>query len=257
MKEAVKYIGLAIGSVLSFIAAFLAISLLIDEKLLQMPLLLILPVLSLIMFIITFVLLIVWGFKFSNNKPHKKILLATGITLIVSILVFLASSIVNPILNRVVYDPVSVVKADSTTQTQEEPTNYVSVADVTGAFSDELLWNTSYELNQILELEDENPDIVTRSYFLDKAGYDSIHFDYKYNRKSKQLYNMSMFIISENATQIEDFKKFSNLLARSIDPTENFDLNNISAEVSSKDFSKYRLFYTITDNHYNIMFTIK
>ena len=153
--------------------------------------------------------------------------------------------------------------SDSGIQLQQEPANYVSVADVTQAFADELLWNTDYKLNQLLELEDKNPDIVTRSYSLEKDGYDSINFDYKYNRSSKQLYNMSMFIISENVAQIEDFEKFLNILAKSIDSAETFELKNIPIDIIDqskiiyKDFDKYNMFYTIKDNHYSVMFTIK
>jgi len=263
MKEAVKYIVLVIGSILSLFAAALALSFALDKEFQQMPLLLILPELVFILFIITFVLFIVWSFKFSNNYPHKKALLTAGIAFGISFVMLIVSLIVNPIINKIIYNPVPVINTDVTTKTQEEPECFISVADVTKAFADELLWNTSYKLNQILELSDENPDIVTRSYSLDKEGYDSIHFDYKYNRKSKQLYNMSMFIITENTNQVEDFERFLTLLAKNIDPTENFDLKEFPVDtvgnqkIVSKQFNKYRLFYTTEDNHHSVMFTIK
>lgn len=263
MKEAVKYIVLVIGCFFSLIAAALALFFALDKDFQQMPLLLILPELVFALFIVTFVLFIVWSFKFSNNQPHLKALLTAGIAFGISFVVLIVSLIVNPIVNKIIYNPVPVINTDATTQTQEEPVHFVSVADVTQAFADELLWNTSYELNQRLELNDENPDIVTRNYSLDKDGQDSIHFIYKYNRKSKQLYDISMFIITENADQVEDFERFLTLLAKNIDPDENFDLKDIPIDtinqekIISKVFNKYKLFYTTKDNHYSVMFTIK
>ena len=257
MKEAVKYIVLAIGSVLNFVAAFLAVSLLIDEKLLQMPLLLILPELSLILFIITFVLFIVWGFKFSNNKPHKKILLATGITLIVSILVFLTSSIVNPMLNRVVYNPVSSQNAAETNR----PSN--SIPEPTFKYNlISFLWSDNFDYKSLPSVEDDEDGTIHDVYTVTKTDGD----DYTLHLE-KDKYTNDIITVMLTADKTDSFPEFGLLttyIATSLDEELNHDdfierifKSNQDEEIFSEEFDMFETTYNKVGSFINVTFTIK
>ena len=95
MKKAVKYIVLSVSCIATFFVLLLMTLLLVDSKNLTNPTTLILPVVSFSVLIVGFIMITIWGFKFSDEKNHKQFLIIALCIFVASALLFAVSKATN------------------------------------------------------------------------------------------------------------------------------------------------------------------
>ena len=218
MKNAVKYLVLGVSCVICFVMLVLMVALLLDIGSLTYPATLILPMISYTLFIGGFILLTVWAFKFSSDKPHKTFLIISLSVFLVSTLVFISANIVNPIIStpkeKVCFDFTSTDLADR-------------------------LLGYSIDLTSIDETDSKNEkskifisqkDIYTND---EDVIYPSVHYNLTCDKLSDEVQSVSCYIDSDTPNATERF--FFHLFAIA---------SSIDASVDTREISKS----IITDN---------
>ncbi len=108
MKKAVKYIVLSISCVACAFIVFIMAGLLLDIGNLLNPLTLLVPMLAFMVLLASFILFTVWGFKFSNNKPHVTPFVVAISLFAGSFLLFAIGNVVNNAMEHTAAKPIEV-----------------------------------------------------------------------------------------------------------------------------------------------------
>ena len=108
MKKAVKYIVLSVSCIATFLVLLLMTLLLVDSKNLTNPATLILPMISFLVLIAGFIMITIWGFKFSNDKNHKQFLIIALCIFVASVLLFAVSKATNSAMKEAAITSVQV-----------------------------------------------------------------------------------------------------------------------------------------------------
>lgn len=190
MKNAVKYIVLSISSVICFVLLFIMAALLLDIGSLSYPATLILPMISAAVFISGFVMLTIWAFKFSNNKDHKNYLIISLSVFLLSVGVFVAARIVNPIISE--------------GNTEEEQTTYFdfTVTEFVDVLGDEYFTHLTYIDTVTL---DDGSTVNSYTFGSPSDSYaPMVHYSITYDKQTEKVSRVWLTIDKDFETDTSD-----------------------------------------------------